>query len=104
MRKNPAGLALGVATLLSFTLGAILWAVGANLIGSDQNKSEFFNALNADNGTAFADPNMAAIAADNALIWWGIGLVIFGGLLLIATLVTAALTSQMRRVEPVAER
>lgn len=101
MNRNPASIALGVATAVSVTLGIILWTVGGNQLRHDQIGSEFFNALNQDNGTNFANPNAGPIAADNALIWWGIGLVIFAGLLFIATLVTAAITRQMRvQAEP----
>ncbi|MFE4952305.1 hypothetical protein ACFQ9V_19540 [Leifsonia sp. NPDC056665] len=96
MRRNPASIALGVSCAVSFTLGAILWVVGNNQLRGDQLGSDYFNALNLDNGTNFADPGAGAIAADDALIWWGIGLVIFGGLLFIATLVTVAITRQMR--------
>ncbi|WP_431221309.1 hypothetical protein [Leifsonia xyli] len=96
MRRNPASIALGVSCAVCFTLGAILWIAGNNQLRGDQLRSDFFHALNLDNGTHFADPGAGAIAADNALIWWGIGLVIFGGLLFIATLVTVAITRQMR--------
>lgn len=97
MRKNPAAIALFVACVVSLALGGILWIVGANQLRSDSFGSDYFKALNLDNGTAFADPNAGAIAADNALIWWGVGLVIFGALLFIAALVTRALLTQMRQ-------
>jgi hypothetical protein len=102
MNRNPASIALGVACVLSFILGAILWSVGGHQLTGDQLGSGYFQALNLDNGTNFADPNSAAIAADYALIWWGVGLVIFGALLFIATLVTVAITRQLR-TEPAAK-
>jgi hypothetical protein len=96
MNRNPASIALGVTCVLSFILGAILWTVGGHQLSSDQLGAGYFQALNLDNGTNFADPSSGAIGADNALIWWGVGLVIFGALLFIATLVTVAITRQMR--------
>jgi hypothetical protein len=92
MNRNPASIALGVACAISAILGAILWAVGGNQLHHDQLGSDYFNALNLDNGTTFADPNAAQIGVDNALIGWGVGLVIFAGVLFVAALVTAALT------------
>jgi hypothetical protein len=104
MNRNPAIIALGGATVASLILGATLWIIGANQLRHDQLGADYFTALNLDNGTTFPNPGGGAIAADNALIWWGIGLVIFGGLLFIATLVTVAITRQMRvQAEPPAK-
>lgn len=96
MNRNAATITLGVSTAVSLILGIILWTTGAHQLSNDQLGSDYFHALNLDNGTNFADPGAGAISADQALIWWGIGLVIFGGLLFIATLVTVAITRQMR--------
>lgn len=87
--RNPAGLALIVVGLLSGVLGAILWIVGANQLGHDKLVGEYTRAIGLDNGLDLS-ASSPAIDADNALIWWGIALVILGVVLLVARLVIAA--------------
>lgn len=87
--RNPAGIALLVGGAIAILVGAILWIVGANQLKQDTLVGGYTRALGLDNGLNL-DANTPAMAADQAMIWWGIALVILGVLLVVARLVIAA--------------
>lgn len=97
--RNPAGIALIVVGLLAAVVGAILWGVGAHQAASDRLSAEFGRAVGLDNGLNMPIET-SAVDADNALIWWGIALVILGVLMLVARLVIAAATPRLTSVQP----
>ncbi|SEH57418.1 hypothetical protein SAMN04515692_101304 [Leifsonia sp. CL147] len=87
--SNPAGLALIVLGAVAVVLGGILWGVGGNQLKHDQDVTDLTHAIGLDNGINLPATS-SAVDADNAMIWWGIALVILGVLLLVARLVIAA--------------
>lgn len=87
--RNPAGLALTLVGLISAVVGAILWGTGAHQLASDQLGADYARAIGLDNGLLMPT-DTSATDADTALIWWGVGLLILGVLLLVARLIIAA--------------
>lgn len=82
-------LTLVVGGVISAVIGAILWISGSNLLGHDQLVADYGRAIGLDKGVDLAGTS-PAISADQAMIWWGIALVILGVLMVLATVIIRA--------------
>lgn len=87
--RNPAAIALVAFGGLFVVLGATLWIVGANLLKHDQMVADYTRAFGLDAGVDLAATS-PQIDADQALIWWGIAILILGVILVVARVVIAA--------------
>jgi hypothetical protein len=87
--RNPAAIALLVTGILLAVTGAILWIAGGNLLPHDQMVADYTHAFGLDNGVNIPATS-PAIDVDNALIGWGIAVLILGVVLVVARLIIAA--------------
>jgi hypothetical protein len=87
--RNPAAIALLVGGILLAVLGVILWTTGGNLLGHDQMVADYTHAIFLDNGVNMP-ASSSAVDADNALIGWGIAVLILGVVLVVARVIIAA--------------
>jgi hypothetical protein len=82
--KNSAAKALPIIGVLAAILGGVLWATGASQLAHDKLVNEFGATLS---GGLFSSGNTDG---DQALIWWGIALVVLGAVMLVARFIIAA--------------
>jgi hypothetical protein len=87
--NTPAAMTLVIGGAVSAVLGVILWVVGASQIGNDQQAADYLHAIGQDNGVSLAATS-PALSADQALIAWGIALVVLGVLAVLSWVIIKA--------------
>lgn len=85
---NPARVALTVVGVLLVIAGAITAAVAGSHIGYDQSVSDYTGVL--QGGNPNASTTSAALTGDYIGVWVGVGLGVFGLILITARIIIGA--------------
>jgi len=86
--RNPARLAITVIGLLLIAVGAIVASVAGSHIGYDQSVSDYTGVL--QGGDPYASTTSAALTGDHIGVWVGVGLGVFGLILITARIIIGA--------------